>query len=164
MTAATDSRDAASASGMSRGLRNARPGDVVAIARIEKESFGDPWGTADFRALMDSPQTIFLVVTDPGSEEITGYAVALTVLDESEILNIAVDPAHRGRGLGGHLLDAALASLRELGAVATFLEVRESNKAARRLYGSRGFTEMSRRKGYYRSPVEDALVLRRAMQ
>jgi len=113
---------------------------------------------------MESPQTIFLVAVDEISEGVAGYAVALTVLDESEILNIAVDPAMRGRGLGGRLLDAAIAEVAGRGAVAAFLEVRESNSAARELYRSRGFEELSRRRGYYRTPVEDALVLRLAMQ
>jgi ribosomal-protein-alanine N-acetyltransferase len=70
----------------------------------------------------------------------------------------------RGRGLGGKLLDAALDEVASRGADQVFLEVRESNHTARSLYASRGFTEVSRRRGYYRSPVEDALVLRLAVQ
>jgi len=62
------------------------------------------------------------------------------------------------------LIDAAIAEAESRGAESMFLEVRESNRAARALYASRGFEEISRRRGYYRTPVEDALVLRRAMQ
>jgi len=145
-------------------LRVARASDLADVTRIERESFADPWGNADFRSVLQSPQTIFLVAVDGVSEAVVGYAVALTVLDESEILNIAVDPSMRGRGLGGRLLDAAIADVLARGAVAAFLEVRESNAAARALYQSRGFEELSRRRGYYRTPVEDALVLRLAMQ
>ena len=145
-------------------IRLARPTDLNDVSRIEHASFADPWGAGDFRSVMESPQTIFLVAVDEVAEGVAGYAVALTVLDESEILNIAVDPAMRGRGLGGRLLDAAIAEVVGRGAVAAFLEVRESNSAARELYRSRGFEELSRRRGYYRTPVEDALVLRLAMQ
>ena len=146
------------------GIRLARATDLPDVSRIERASFADPWGQGDFQSVMESPQTIFLVAVDEITEGIVGYAVALTVLDESEILNIAVDPAMRGRGLGGRLLDAAIAEVVGRGAVAAFLEVRESNAAARELYRSRGFEELSRRRGYYRTPAEDALVLRLAMQ
>lgn len=144
-------------------VREALIADLPAVSRIEKASFADPWGGGDFRSVLDSPQTIFIVATDCVFNEIVGYAVALTVLDESEILNLAVDPGLRGRGLGRALLDAALEAVAKRGAVAAFLEVRESNVAARHLYKSRGFEELSRRKGYYRTPVEDALILRLAM-
>ncbi len=145
-------------------IRAARASDLDGVSRIERVSFADPWGAGDFRSVLQSPQTIFLVAADGVSNEVVGYVVALTVLDESEILNIAVDPARRGCGLGGRLLDAAIAEVLSRGAVAAFLEVRESNAAARQLYRSRGFEDLSRRRGYYRTPVEDALVLRLAMQ
>ncbi len=148
----------------STSIRVAQPSDLADVSRIERVSFADPWGSGDFLSVLESPRTIFLVAVNCVSEAIVGYAVALTVLNESEILNIAVDPALRGRGLGGRLLDGAISEVVARGAVAAFLEVRESNAAARRLYRSRGFEELSRRRGYYRTPVEDALVLRLAMQ
>lgn len=89
-----------------------------------------------------------------------GYVVAWCVVDEAEIANIAVAPEARGLGVGAALLDAAVGDARTLGATTMFLEVREGNSAARRLYASRGFTEIGRRRGYYRKPLEDALVLR----
>ena len=145
-------------------VREAGVSDLARVWAIEKASFADPWGASEFRSVLDSPPTIFLVAADAGQKAVFGYAVALTVLDESEILNIAVDPEFRGHGVGGLLLDAALAEVKARGAVAVFLEVRASNEAARKLYRSRGFEELSRRRGYYRMPVEDALVLRRALQ
>ena len=138
--------------------------DIPHVIRIEQASFADPWGSSDFKSVLESPQTIFLIAFEGTGGSVIGYAIALTVLDESEILNIAVDPAMRGRGYGGKLLDVAIAEVVERGAVAAFLEVRESNSAARELYRSRGFQELSRRREYYRKPVEDALVLRLAMQ
>lgn len=145
-------------------VRPARVADIDNVGMIERASFPDPWGPGEFRTVLESPQTIFLVVEDLGAGAVSGYSIALTVLDESEILNIAVDLSCRGQGLGGRLLDAALSEVRERGATAAFLEVRESNERARKLYASRGFSEISRRRKYYRSPPEDALVLRLAMQ
>jgi ribosomal-protein-alanine N-acetyltransferase len=143
-------------------VRAAAETDVDAILAIERASFADPWSAPDFRSVMNTPQTIFLVAEDESG--VIGYVVVLTVLDESEVLNLAVAPARRGAAIGSLLLDTAIAGAAERGARETFLEVRESNAAARRLYASRGFAEISRRRGYYRSPVEDALVLRRALQ
>ncbi|MGI9044651.1 MAG: ribosomal protein S18-alanine N-acetyltransferase [Gemmatimonadaceae bacterium] len=155
----------ASAAGEPGGfvLRHADAGDVAGIERIERASFSDPWSQDDFISVMSAPQTIFLVAADQRGG-IGGYVLVMVVIDESEILNIAVDPAVRGASLGGSLLDAGMTEARSRGAKEIFLEVRESNEAALRLYSSRGFEAVSRRRKYYRTPVEDALVLRRAMQ
>ena len=144
-------------------LRQPEKADLQAVAAIERASFGDPWSAEDFASVLRAGHTIFRVAVSDADGEIGGYVVAMTVLDEAEILNIAVPPTARRNGLGGILLDAALREVERQGALSVFLEVRVSNVAARSLYGSRGFVEISRRKGYYRSPVEDALVLRRAV-
>ncbi len=144
-------------------LRHAEAGDVAGIERIERASFSDPWSQDDFISVMSAPQTIFLVAADQRGG-IGGYVLVMVIIDESEILNIAVDPAVRGASLGGRLLDAGMTEAGNRGAKEIFLEVRESNEAALRLYSSRGFEAVSRRRKYYRTPVEDALVLRRAMQ
>ena len=99
-------------------------------------------------------------VRDDAEPAVLGYVIAWFVLDEGEVANIAVAPAARGLGIGGCLLDATLAEARGREVAHLFLEVRESNTVARRLYASRGFIELGRRKRYYRHPVEDALVLR----
>ena len=93
-------------------------------------------------------------------DKIAGYVVALDAADEGEILNLAVAPDGRRRGLGRELVRAILDALgkREVGQV--YLEVRESNAAARALYAAFGFQDVGRRKQYYRRPVEDAIVLR----
>ena len=144
-------------------VRPAHADDVLSIGLIERDSFADPWGSREFTSALESAQTIFLVAEDDAGVVI-GYAIALAVADEAEILNLAVQPHRRGHGIGGKLLDGAIERVRELGAEQVYLEVRESNDAARRLYAARGFDEISRRRGYYRHPVEDALVLRLAMQ
>jgi ribosomal-protein-alanine N-acetyltransferase len=80
------------------------------------------------------------------------------------VLNLAVAPEARGQGLGARLLQSALDCLSEAGAREVFLEVREGNVAAQNLYQRRGFRPIARRAGYYRNPVEDAIVLRLALQ
>ena len=141
-------------------IRAAREDDVGEVARIEAASFSDPWSAGEFAVILASSHAIFLVACDADGR-IGGYVVTMAVLDESEVLNIAVDPGLRGMSLGAMLLDSALQEAESRGSQATFLEVRESNAAALGLYRSRGFEEVSRRRRYYRSPVEDALVLRR---
>jgi ribosomal-protein-alanine N-acetyltransferase len=91
---------------------------------------------------------------------VVGYLVAREAGGSGEILNLAVDPSFRRGGIGRALLDAGLAALRRRGAEEIFLEVRESNFAAQALYLGAGFRPVGQRAGYYRNPLEDALVLR----
>ncbi len=102
---------------------------------------------------------LFLVAEADG--DVGGYVVALDAADEGEILNLAVAPGGRRHGLGRALVQAILRLLQERDVSHVYLEVRESNGAARALYAAQGFTEVGRRQQYYRRPVEDAIVLRR---
>ena len=132
--------------------------DVPTIVAIEQHSFSDPWSALTFRSALTRPHTRASAAVDLDGRP-CGYCVLLHVLDEGEIANIAVDPARRGRGIAGRLLDDALAAAVQLELSRVFLEVRESNTAARALYVSRGFRPVGRRSGYYQRPDEDALVL-----
>lgn len=140
-------------------------GDLATVSEIERRSFADPWSAQSFREAHANPHVLFLCARDgeAAGAPALGYVVAWFVADEGEIANLAVDPAARRQGIGATLLDAALAEGLRRGASAIYLEVRESNVAARRLYESRGFVEVGRRPGYYRRPVEDAVVLRCAL-
>lgn len=89
-----------------------------------------------------------------------GYVVGLSGADEGEILNLSVASRSRRQGLGRALIEAMLAELRTLGARTVYLEVRESNAPARALYQALGFQEIGRRRGYYRAPTEDAVLLK----
>jgi [ribosomal protein S18]-alanine N-acetyltransferase len=142
-------------------LRPAVAADIDAIVHIERASFGDPWSPASFRSLLDNPHVFFAVATD--DDVVAGYVVAWFVVDEAEVANLGVAPHSRGRRIGAMLLDAALDAARQRGAASVFLEVRDSNAGARALYASRGFAEIGRRRGYYRKPVEDAVVMRRVL-
>jgi [ribosomal protein S18]-alanine N-acetyltransferase len=140
-------------------LRQARRSDLDAILRIEHRVFSDPWSPDSFAPEFDDPYTWFRVAELDSA--LVGYVVARIVAQQGEIANIAVNPEHQRTGLGGVLLDAAVAAAEAAQCEAVWLEVRLSNDPARRLYASRGFELIGRRRGYYRVPVEDALVLRR---
>ena len=134
--------------------------DVSAMAAIEALAFSDPWPAKSFHELLAHPFSRMSTAVDR-SGGVVGYCIMLRAVDEAEIANIATVPGMRRRGVGARLLDEAIVAGTVAGVVAMFLEVRESNTAARALYSSRGFVAVGRRRGYYRRPVEDALVLRR---
>jgi [ribosomal protein S18]-alanine N-acetyltransferase len=144
-------------------LELALRGDLSAIAELERESFADPWSLASFESVLDEPAAFFAVANTASSKP-AGYVVAWFAADEGEIANLAVREPTRRRGIGSMLLAGALAEGKRRGARNMYLEVRESNEAARRLYTARGFEEIGRRKHYYRHPVEDAIVLRLEME
>lgn len=143
-------------------LRPAAAGDLREIAAIERLSFSDPWSRQSFAQLLDGPAH-FVVAERPfaGQRVVAGYVVAWVVVEEAEIANIAVAPGARRLGVGARLLDDAIDALAARGARAIYLEVRRANVAAQALYASRGFREVGCRRGYYRDPVEDALILKR---
>lgn len=153
----------------------ATAGDLDRVAAIEGASFGDPWSRHAFERLLGDERVFFSVACAPRNHAarhgdtaapdgegsvVVGYVAAWFIMDEGEIANLAVAPEARGHGIGALLLDSAIAAARARGVSAVYLEVRDSNVPARRLYASRGFTEVGRRRRYYRRPVEDALVLR----
>ncbi len=143
-------------------VRAAIEDDLAAIHAIECASFGDPWSLEGFRDLVDHPRAMLDVAIDSDGT-LLGYAVAWYVADESEIANIAVAPAARRRGVGALLLDRILRAAAEFGAKTVFLEVRESNEEARKLYEARQFEIAGRRLKYYSKPEEDALIMRRKL-
>jgi [ribosomal protein S18]-alanine N-acetyltransferase len=136
---------------------------VPEVSVIEQACFSDPWSEASFRQAVDNPGVFFRVAMEGAGGRVVGYVVAWFAAGEGEIANVAVAPSARGRGIGGMLLDAAIAAAGDHGAEALYLDVRESNARARTLYDSRGFVEVGRRRRYYRRPAEDAIVLRRGI-
>lgn len=145
-------------------LRPAAERDLAEIVRIERSCFADPWSEESFRRLLGGLPAIFQVLVLPPENRVAGYVIAFAIGPDAELLNVAVEPESRGKGFAGQMLDAVLIQLGNSGVRTAFLEVRESNAAARGLYGSRGFKEIGRRKNYYRRPVEDALVMRRILE
>jgi len=138
-------------------IRPAQPADVAAVAAIERAVFSDPWSANDFTECLAAEIPLLVAVRGP---TVAGYAVAHYAADEGEILNLGIAVAHRRGGIGRALVERLLEELRERGVRIVYLEVRESNAAARRLYESMGFAAVGRRARYYRRPVEDAVILR----
>ena len=132
---------------------------MAAVHAIEQVVFTDPWSMRDFNDCINADAR-FLVAETNDEASVIGYVVALEAADEGEILNLAVAPEGRRHGVGSALVEHVLATLYDRGIRQVYLEVRESNAAARALYAGHGFREVGRRAQYYRRPVEDAIILR----
>ena len=145
-------------------LQEATNADLPEVLALERSCYRDPWPASAFSALPDNSRVFFRVTRDEENGSVIGYVIAWFVMDEGELANLAVAPGYRRRGIGSALLDATLTDASARGVGQLYLEVRESNHAARRLYASRKFEEVGRRKQYYRSPQEDALILRRTLK
>lgn len=118
------------------------------------------WSEGSIRnSQLDNKNTALVGVLN---EEVVGCVFGINVAGEAEILNLAVKAAHRRKGVGRALVRQLLEGWERQGIHRVFLEVRESNSGAIKLYQSLGFREHGRRKSYYSSPDEDALVLERA--
>ncbi len=141
-------------------IRHADVDDLAALCAIERAAFRDAWSRAQLAACLADP-ALFLVAHREGT--ILGYVILHVVADEAELLNLAVDPVARGQGVGRALIRAGVTAAGARGARAVYLEVRESNAVARHLYATEGFEVVGRRAGYYRTPAEDAVVLRAAI-
>jgi ribosomal-protein-alanine N-acetyltransferase len=150
-------------------IRPCVPQDLEPIASIERASFSDPWTFETFSATLALRHLRFLVAEEGGrgggaggaAPTVVGYVVALVMADEGEIADLAVAPSARRRGIARSLLERTMVDAMEGGVRALYLEVRESNAAARALYQALGFEPVGRRRGYYQHPAEDALLLRR---
>lgn len=140
-------------------VRFLREADLERVMEIERECFTTPWKEATFRGLVKRSDTD-LFVAEGADGWIAGYAACWTVIDQSELGNVAVSAEARGAGIGGALVDAVVERIKERGATECYLEVRESNHAAQSLYRHRGFANVGRRPRYYSLPTEDALVMR----
>ena len=130
------------------------------VASIEDMSFSLPWSLESLE-LMLTEQASALVALEDG--RVLGYVGMMCVLDEGQIINVAVHPDARRRGVGRSLMQAAEAYAKERGIVFLSLEVRESNIAARSLYSSLGWVEQGIRKGFYSHPVENACVMTKSI-
>jgi [ribosomal protein S18]-alanine N-acetyltransferase len=108
-----------------------------------------------------APSTVVLVAADHA--EIAGFAAARLTADEGEILNVAVRASHRAKGIASDLVGKLIADLHRHGARRVFLEVRESNESAIRLYQRLGFAPAGIRRAYYRNPDENALIFQRKL-
>jgi ribosomal-protein-alanine N-acetyltransferase len=139
-------------------IRPAALADAAGLVAIERRCFSDPWSEVAFQEALSSAWT-FALVADSGRGP-AGYLIGRETAGSGEILNLAVAPEFRRRGIGGTLLEEGLVAFHHRGAQEVFLEVRESNHSAQALYLARGFRPVGQRAAYYRNPRENALVLR----
>lgn len=135
---------------------------VSSIAQIEKLCFSDPWSENSIAYELTSKLSYWLVAVENG--EVVGYVGSQSVLGESDMMNVAVHPDHRRKGIAQALIVALSEGLKDRGNVALTLEVRASNDPAIALYGKLGFEQVGRRPNYYRNPREDALILRKTLR
>ena len=129
---------------------------VSAVAELERQNFSDPWPDIAVRGELTNKLALWLVALEDG--EVVGYVGSQTVLQEADMMNIAVADTHRRRGIAKMLVEELI---RQLHAYQLTREVRASNAPAISLYEALGFQQVGLRKNYYRKPKEDALILRK---
>jgi len=140
-------------------IRAMRAADLEQVLEIETASFGTPWSSKTFLNLLRRPNAaLFAAEEVPG--RLIGYAVIWFTGPEGELGDLAVRSTWRRRGVASALLEAVVNEAADRGATEIYLEVRESNEAARGLYDRHGFEIVNRRPEYYSDPVEDAIVMR----
>ncbi len=132
---------------------------VPQIAEIEKLCFHDPWSEKSIASELDNRLSLWLVAVD--GDRVAGYVGSQSVLGETDMMNIAVHPDYRRRGIAEQLVTRLVAELKARGNHSLMLEVRVSNDPARVLYEKLGFQQVGLRKNYYRNPREDACILRK---
>ena len=132
---------------------------VGQIAELEKICFSDPWSERSIASELENKLAFWLVAKE--GETVAGYIGSQTVMDETDMMNVAVHPDFRRQGVAEALVNGLVEQLQAMGSHCLTLEVRASNVPAISLYEKLGFTEIGRRKNYYRNPREDALILRK---
>lgn len=132
---------------------------VAQVAALEKICFSDPWSENSVASELKNPLSCWLVAEEDG--EVAGYVGSQTVMDESDMMNVAVHPDYRRKGIAEKLVMELVEELKKRDSRCLTLEVRASNEPARALYEKLGFVQVGLRKNYYRNPREDALILRK---
>jgi ribosomal-protein-alanine N-acetyltransferase len=142
-------------------IRPATAADLPAMMSLEKHSAtAAHWSADQYAAIFGAASSGRVALVIHEESDCHGFVIAREVSTEWEIENIAVAGSARRRGLGTRLLGELLDLAKARGAVAVFLEVRESNQAARALYEKSAFLESGRRRRYYKNPQEDAILYR----
>ena len=133
---------------------------VAQVARLEQICFGtEAWSEKSVAGELDNKLSLWLVALD--GDAVAGYVGSQTVLDETDMMNVAVHPDFRRQGIARQLIDELVQRLKAAGSRCLTLEVRASNAGAIALYENLGFQEVGRRPRYYRNPREDALILQK---
>ena len=131
------------------------------IAALEREVFSNPWTPEMIQSSMTSDFDRVEVQEKDGVFQ--GYVIYSVVCDSADLLRIAAMPEYRRQGVGTVLMDCMIKACESAGVQNIFLEVRQSNVPAIGMYDRFGFKEISRRKRYYTSPVEDCIVMQKEL-
>ena len=139
-------------------IKEMKESDLEEVLEIEKKSFADPWSRRLFKETLSFPHSVNFVLRE-GTGALLGYVNFYLIGEEAHMLNLAIHPDFRKKGLATHLLNYTLDFLKRRKAANFFLEVREGNRDAIALYRKFGFQMIGRRKRYYAETNEDALVM-----
>lgn len=129
------------------------------VAQLETVCFQDPWSLRSILYEVQNPLSLWLVALE--GDQVVGYIGSQSVLGEADMMNLAVEPDSRGKGIGESLVCELERRLDAEGVSSMTLEVRVSNDNAIRLYHKLGFVQVGRRPNYYHHPKEDAFILRK---
>ena len=132
---------------------------VEKIAELEKLCFSDPWSVKSIASELENQLSLWVVAMD--GEKLVGYVGSQSVLGWADMMNLAVAPDYRQRGIAQALVNELIARLQQNQVTCLTLEVRVSNTPAISLYEKLGFATVGRRPNYYHNPKEDALILRK---
>ena len=132
---------------------------VPQVAQLEQLCFADPWSEKSIASELTSKWSYWLVAVE--DDRVVGYIGSQSSIDESDVMNVAVHPDYRRKGIAEKLINHLVEELKNRGSHALLLEVRASNAPAIALYEKLGFTQVGCRKNYYHNPREDALILRK---
>ena len=132
---------------------------VPQVAELERICFADPWSEKSVASELDNKWALWLVAVE--DDQVIGYIGSQTSIDETDVMNVAVHPDFRRRGIAESLIIRLVEELKNRGSHALMLEVRASNAPAIALYEKSDFLQVGCRKNYYRNPKEDALILRK---
>ena len=141
-------------------FRRSSPFDATEIAEIEARIFPDPWSERDISDTITHEGAMCFTAAEGG--RVVAYVIGRIIPPEGEIYRVAVVPERRQRGVGYRLLDYAMKTSRGKGLETAFLEVRSKNLPALALYRAYGFEKVGLRKGYYKNPDDDAIIMVKA--
>lgn len=138
-------------------IRKMTEKDLDSVAEIERATFSMPWSKESLMDFLNREDVVFLVAEENG--EILGYCGYLKIIDEADILNVAVKEGHRGKKIGSEMIQKLLEEGNQQGIFRFTLEVRESNLAAIHIYEKAGFVSAGIRKNFYEKPTENGIVM-----
>ncbi len=132
---------------------------VAQVAVLEAICFSDPWSERSVAGELTNPLSFWLVCVE--GDQVLGYVGSQTVMDETDMMNVAAHPDVRRQGIAEKLILALISELKNRGSHSLSLEVRASNEPAIALYQKLDFQLVGRRPNYYRNPKEDAVIMRK---